>query len=77
MIDRCLAAGRDDEGLDPRTRIVRLLLDEPWVNHVDDPVDRDARLGNVGRENNLVIGQHEERIFKKEYSKNAEIQHSK
>ena len=44
---------RHDQTLHPRARVVRVLLGEAGVDHVDDVVDRDRRLRNVGRQHHL------------------------
>lgn len=43
----------DDERFHARARVVRVLLDETGVDNVDDSVDGDGRLGDVGSEDDL------------------------
>jgi len=45
--------GRDNERLHARARVVGLLLAEARVHHVADAVDRQGRLGDVGRQHHL------------------------
>lgn len=46
----------DKERLDPDPRVVDLLLREAGVDDVDDAVDRERGLGNVGRDDDLATG---------------------
>mmetsp|Transcript_37284 Transcript_37284/g.97756 ORF Transcript_37284/g.97756 Transcript_37284/m.97756 type:complete len:249 (-) Transcript_37284:1377-2123(-) len=44
---------RHHQRVHPRLGVVHLLLDKAGVNHVVDAVDRERRLGNVGRNHHL------------------------
>lgn len=46
--------GRHQQRLDPDARIVDLLLREPGVDHINDPVDGQRGLCNVGRDDDLA-----------------------
>ena len=49
-----LGHGRHDERLHARARVVRVLLAEAGVDDVDDAVDRERGLGDVGGEHHLA-----------------------
>ncbi len=53
LLSRGTADGRDEQGLNSNARVVHLLLGEPGVDDEHDAVDRERRLGNVGRADNL------------------------
>lgn len=48
-----LAAGCDRERLHACTRVVALLLAEPWVQHIDDAFDGEGSFCNVCCHNHL------------------------
>ncbi len=53
LIGARLGDGRDNEALHPRARVVGILLVEPRVYHVDDVVNGEAGLRNVGGQHHL------------------------
>eukprot|EP00160_Parvularia_atlantis_P010107 Unigene198_Nuclearia_a/m.724 Unigene198_Nuclearia_a/g.724 ORF Unigene198_Nuclearia_a/g.724 Unigene198_Nuclearia_a/m.724 type:complete len:554 (-) Unigene198_Nuclearia_a:1634-3295(-) len=55
LLRGCLRCRRDDERLDVGLEVVHTHLDEAAVDHVYDAVDRNGRLGNVGRHNDLAV----------------------
>lgn len=52
----CLRDRADEQGLDSDPGVVDLLLREARVDDVDDAVDRERRLGDVGRDDDLASG---------------------
>mmetsp|Transcript_14985 Transcript_14985/g.34329 ORF Transcript_14985/g.34329 Transcript_14985/m.34329 type:complete len:504 (+) Transcript_14985:753-2264(+) len=54
LVSRGLGDGGDQERLDPDARVVNLLLGEARIDHIHDPVNRERRLRNVGRKDDLA-----------------------
>ena len=56
LLRRRLGDGRHEQRLDPRAGVVDLLLAEAGVHHVDDAVDGQTGLGDVGGHDALAAG---------------------
>mmetsp|Transcript_2137 Transcript_2137/g.3137 ORF Transcript_2137/g.3137 Transcript_2137/m.3137 type:complete len:391 (-) Transcript_2137:559-1731(-) len=56
LVGTGLGDGRHQQGLHADTGVVHLLLAEPWIHHVDHPVDGEGSLGNVGGHHHLAPG---------------------
>lgn len=48
LLSSCLTDGADQQRLNTCTGVIHLLLAEPWVDHIDNTVNGERGLGNVG-----------------------------